>query len=360
MKLRILKGAALVLGLLLLVLAGYVAYVFLTYYRLEDNLALAAEPSGEVSGEALTAGETYRAVSYNIGFGAYSDDYSFFMDGGRESRARSEEAVVENVTGALTAAEGLAGDFLLLQEVDVDGTRSHHVNEAALARERLGAGWTSVFAQNYDSPYLFWPLLEPHGANRSGLLTFSRYPVTAALRRSLPIEGGFMKLVDLDRCYSVQRIPVAGGGELVLYNVHLSAYTSDGTIAEEQLEMLFADMLGEYEKGNWAVAGGDFNKDLLGDSSAVFGVPGGDYTWAQPIPPERIPEGVTLVAPLDEAEPVPSCRNADRPYGPDNYVLVVDGFVVTANVSVERAAALDTGFQWSDHNPVYLDFVLEP
>lgn len=359
MKLRILKGVALVLGLLLLVLAGYVAYVFLTYYRLEDNLALDTKQSGDLQEDAVEQGRTYRVVSYNIGFGAYSDDYSFFMDGGKESRGRSEEAVVENVTGALTAAKGLEGDFVLLQEVDVDGTRSHHVDEAALARDVMEEGYTSTFAQNYDSPYLFWPLLEPHGANRSGILTFSRYPITSALRRSLPIESGFMKLVDLDRCYSVQRIPVDGGKELVLYNIHLSAYTSDGTIAEEQLELLFSDMLGEYEKGNWAIAGGDFNKDLLGDSAAVFGIPGGDYTWAQPIPPERIPEGVTLVAPMDEADPVPSCRNADRPYGPDNYVLVVDGFVVTANVSVEKASVLDEGFQWSDHNPVYMDFSLE-
>ena len=33
-----------------------------------------------------------------------------------------------------------------------------------------------------------------------------------------------MKLIDCDRCYSVQRIPLAGGNrELVLYNLHLSA-----------------------------------------------------------------------------------------------------------------------------------------
>ena len=53
-----------------------------------------------------------------------------------------------------------------------------------------------------------------------------------------------MKLVDLDRCYSVSRVPLENGRELVLYNFHLSAYTSDGTIAEEQLEMLLsADIL---------------------------------------------------------------------------------------------------------------------
>ena len=169
-----------------------------------------------------------------------------------------------------------------------------------------------------------------------------------------------MKLVDLDRCYSVQRLPVSDGRELVLYNFHLSAYTSDGTIAEEQLEMLFADMLSEYEAGNWVIAGGDFNKDLLGSSDEIFGVSGPEYTWAQPIPAELVPEGLTIVAPYDGEDPVASCRNADRPYGPDNYLVTVDGFIISANVSVSASRVVDTGFRWSDHNPVCLDFVLLP
>ena len=215
-----------------------------------------------------------------------------------------------------------------------------------------------TFAQNYDSPYLFWPLDEPHGANRAGQATYSAFPIASALRRQLPIEEGFMKLVDCDRCYSVQRIPLREGRELVLYNLHLSAYTSDGTIAEEQMKMLFADMLSEYELGNYAIAGGDFNKDLLGRSDQIFGVSGPAYTWAQPIPASLVPEGLSIVAPFDEEKPVASCRNADRVYGPDNYRVTVDGFVVSANVEVRSAKVWETGFRWSDHNPVYMDFVL--
>ena len=167
-------------------------------------------------------------------------------------------------------------------------------------------------------------------------MTFSTFPISSALRRSLPIETGFTKFLDLDRCYSVSRIPVEGGKELVLYNLHLSAYTSDGTIATEQLRMLLEDMQGEYAVGNYCIAGGDFNKDLLGDSSVYFGASDIAYTWAQPIPPETF-DGVDiqLVAPLDEAGPVPSCRNADGPYHEGQYVLTVDGFLVSPNVGGE-------------------------
>ena len=138
-----------------------------------------------------------------------------------------------------------------------------------------------------------------------------------------------------------------------------TAYTSDGTIAVEQLELLRADMQAEYEKGNWCIAGGDFNKDLLGQSEEIFGGSVEGYTWAQPLP-EGIWDGtnLSLVAPLDETDPVPSCRNADAPYHEGQYVLTVDGFVVSDNVTVEQAVVEDTGFAWSDHNPVSMRFVL--
>jgi exonuclease III len=55
---------------------------------------------------------------------------------------------------------------------------------------------------------------------------------------------------------------------------------------------------------------------------------------------------------------VPSCRNADRPYSKDDFVLTVDGFIVSKNVQVKEAKVVDAKFKHSDHNPVYLDFSL--
>lgn len=356
---RVLKIVGIVALALLLVVGCYVVYVVTSYYRLDDNLPLEVETaSTSVSSESLQAGVPYSVVSYNVGFGAYSADYSFFMDGGTESRARSAQAVEDNIGGAMTEVRKLDPDFVLLQEVDVDGTRSHHIDELALVKQALPQFTSVVFVQNYDSPYLAWPLLEPHGANKAGQVTMAKFPITSAVRRSLPIEQGPMSLVDLDRCYSVSRFAVEGWRELVLYNLHLSAYTSDGTIAEEQLAMLTQDMKQEYEAGNWVIAGGDFNKDLLGNSGAIFGVSGPEYTWAQPIPDRLIPAGLSLVAPFESEHAVASCRNADRPYDETDYRVTVDGFIVSDNVQVNQAIVADTGFAFSDHNPVEMQFVL--
>ena len=351
---RILKIIGIVLLALAVVVGGYLAYVFISYHRLPD-----VDDATKLEGEAARTNETYAIATWNLGFGAYSDDFGFFMDGGTESRAFSKEAVYENLNHAFDALKALKPDFMLLQELDEDATRSYHVNEVALAGETLD-GYSSYYAQNYDSPYLFYPLTRPHGASKAGLLTLTNTGVDRVARRGLPIEGGFMKFLDLDRCYSKMWIPVDGGKSLILYNLHLSAYTSDGKIADEQLELLTADMLAEYEAGNYVVGGGDFNKDLLGDSSAVFGVSGEAYTWAQPLKDGAIPAGLTLVSSLDAANPIPSCRNADGQYVPgESFVLTVDGFIVSDNVRVEACRVVDEGFKCSDHNPVVMTFELK-
>ena len=350
------KILLIVLLAVVLLAAAYVAYVFISYHRI-GNQPLTPVQTPDTA-PSLSAGEAYTLVSWNIGFGAYEEDYGFFMDGGTESRAWSKERLTANMDAIAGYLKQQDADFYLLQEVDTDATRSYHVDE----REPLYAALfdkSSVFCQNYDSPYLLYPLTKPHGASQSGLLTFAPVNIAAANRVELPVEGGFMKLLDLDRCYSVSRIPAEGGKELVLYDLHLSAYTSDGTIATEQLKLLLADMQAEYDAGNWCVAGGDFNKDLLGDSSAYFGAADQEYSWAQPIP-EGVFDGydVQLIAPLDESDPVPSCRNADSAYHAGQYVLTVDGFMVTPNVTVSDSAVLDTGFAYSDHNPVKMTFTL--
>ena len=213
-------------------------------------------------------------------------------------------------------------DFYLLQEVDENATRTYKITERAMLEESFTAdNQDTVFAQNWDSPFLFYLLTQPHGKSVSGILSASRFNITSSLRRSLPVEDSVMKIVDLDRCYSVSRTPVSNGRELILCNLHLSAYTSDGTIVTEQLRLLLADMAAEYDKGNYVICGGDFNKDLLGNSSRYFGVSGQPYTWAQPIQNELFEE---LPLSLAAGTIAPSCRVAEVPYNPQQFVLTLD------------------------------------
>ena len=91
-----LKVALYILLALVLIVLAYVIYVFAAYYRVEDWQTLSVvhcdAASAAPMADAPQTGVTYRVSSANVGFGAYSADYSFFMDGGKESRARSRQA----------------------------------------------------------------------------------------------------------------------------------------------------------------------------------------------------------------------------------------------------------------------------
>ena len=55
----------------------------------------------------------------------------------------------------------------------------------------------------------------------------------------------------------------------------------------------------------------------------------------------------------------PSTRNTDIPYSKDSFVATLDGFIISDNVESTYVDVVDTGFQYSDHNPVEMRFKLK-
>lgn len=353
---RIIKIIAFIITLSIIATMIYVAYVFIDYHRLEDNIVLEID---RISSEDAKMDTTYTITTYNVGFGAYSVDYSFFMDGGKHSRAYDEQTAIDNINGCAGIISEIDPDFALFQEVDTYSTRSYHVNEYGLLRDHF-QGFNSVFAMNYDSPYLFYPFKEPIGKSQSGIVTFSKYNADSAVRRSLPIEDGFRKLLDLDRCYSKSSVPLDGGSKLILINLHLSAYTEDVSIGEQQLLILFKDAQSEYDKGNYVLIGGDFNKDLLGDSPELLGTSAEVPNWALPINTLLIPKSFVQVRPENEEDIHPTVRDCDTGYMEGaTFVSAVDGFIVSDNIEILYCSHIDEGFRYTDHNPVMMQFKLK-
>ena len=349
----IIKSFLIILLVLVLIVGGYLAYVFLSYERIEDNKQFDIKKRGEVESE-VKLDTTYSIMTYNIGFGAYTSDYSFFMDGGESSWAKSEPDLIENILGIGTDINSVSPDFIILQEVDLDGTRTYHYDEVESLEKNMAYG-NYVFAQNFNSPFLFYPITEPHGANKSGLLTGSSFQFTSSLRRSLPVSSSVKKIVDLDRCYSITRVPVENGKELIVIDVHLSAYGSDASVREGQLSMLMGDIKKEVDNGNYVICGGDFNHNLRGANEGT--VP----DWAQPFPKEKLPEGTHLG--FDVCDDVNidhnTCRNSDIAWDPNKtFTVLADGFIVSDNIRVDKYESLNWDFQRSDHDPVYMEFTL--
>jgi len=354
---RVLKILLSIFLALVLVVTGYVAYVFISYDRLDDRLELEVDKG---AGDYLKIGETYTAATYNIGFGAYGPDFTFFMDGGKESRARSYESCKANVLGAAQTVKNLNADIILFQEVDIKATRSHHINQYELLRDQF-KGMDAVKAINYDSAYLFYPILKPHGKSKASIVTMSKFSVIESQRRSLPIATDFSKFFDLDRCYSVSRLETENGRELFIYNVHMSAYSGDEKIRQAQVDMLFDDISEKVRQGGYVICGGDFNHDLPGDSVRRLNGDGkSEYTWAQAFPVREIPDVIKLCDNYEGEKLIPTARNNDMPYVEGKtFVIVIDGFFVSPDVEVVSVKNHDTGFMYSDHNPVTIEFRLK-
>lgn len=357
-KKRLIKTLLVLLTLILITVISYLLYVIVTYDRIDDNLALDVDGIGEC--ELISTGTQYTIVTQNLGFGAYTRDFTFFMDGGKESRAASADSVRECIQKAMDEVQGFDADFILFQEVDIDSTRSYHIDQYELLCERFSS-YSRVKAINYDSAYLMYPILEPHGASYSSMATFSRFTIDSSVRRSFPISTSFSKFLDLDRCYTVSRVKTDNGKELVIYNVHSSAYGGSDEIRTAQMTMLMNDMKSEYDKGNYVICGGDFNHDFTGDSTQKLngGMGTLDFGWAQPFPYDLIPEGFSRAISYKNGETNPTCRDCDIPYVEGNFTIIVDGFIISDNVTCVEVENVVTGFEYSDHNPVVLKFILE-
>ena len=73
------KTLAIVAVLVIVVVGGYVGYVAMQYYRIEDNFVLSCQNNASAK---VAIGQEYTISTFNIGFGAYTHDFSFFMDSG--------------------------------------------------------------------------------------------------------------------------------------------------------------------------------------------------------------------------------------------------------------------------------------
>ena len=382
---KILKVIGIIILAIVLILAVYIIYLYASYHRIEDNQELQVETISDntLLGDAITTGEKYSALTYNIGFGVYTPDFSFFMDGGKSSWAKSKDSVKETIKGAGELVASKDPDFALVQEIDLDATRSYHVNEYSILKETIPA-YNCVFAQNYDSAFLFYPFTQPHGKSKAGLALFSKYLITGSLRRSFPISTSFTKFFDLDRCYSISRVTVDNGKELVIFELHMSAYGNSDAIREGQIRMLSEDMQKEYEAGNYVICGGDFNHDLkAADTQSAESKESDEAnessdtqadtddseeaepeSWAYPFPRSELPEHFSFcLDQLSEDEKKDlwnSARNADMEYVPgETYTVTLDGFIISDNVECTKYENVNTGYSYSDHDPVYMEFYLK-
>jgi len=336
-----------VIAILILIVLAYIIYVYAQYHRIPDDQALEIM---EGATSELETGQTYKVMTFNIGYASYPANYDFFMDGGKQSRAYSKQAVYEALDEDLRLIQAAEPDFITVQEIDWEGDRSRRVDQPAYFRKAL-PDYNSVLAQNYDSAYLFYPLTKPIGKAKSGLMTLAKYEVESSRRYQLPIESNFSKFFDLDRAFSLTFLPIKDSDKkMVLVNTHMSAFIKDQVIQREQLKTLFRALEKHQKAGDYVICGADYNHVLAGEAHPEF-------TWLKPFPKDELPEGLRVIAPNNAA----SVRSNGIPYdkeNPKNTFGIIDGFIVSDNVRDIQIQTIFNDFKSSDHHPVVMEFSL--
>ena len=354
----------LLFGLLLaccVLVVGLVGYLTVTEY----NPAFAEQAQrGGVSSNTAVTDTNLRIVTFNTGYAALGEDADFFMDGGKGVNPDDPELVVENMIGIRNILKRVEADVILLQEVDTDSARSFHQNQW-LQYEYDLEDYESRFALNYSCDFVPYPVPRMMGKVQSGIATYSRFDISSATRYSLPCPFSWpARAANLKRCMLVTRIPIenitvtdedgAAYKELVVVNVHLEAY-DDGEGKAAQTKQVLDFIQAEYAKGNYVIVGGDFNQTF---PNAVGIYPIKDKKLWAPGVLEELPQDWKYV--YDGSEP--TCRLLNQPYDPDDddtQYYIIDGFIVSPNITVNTVETLDEDFLYSDHNPVVMEITLK-
>lgn len=351
---KILKALLVIVLVIISVAAAGLGWLSANEYKPEDVTEISVMRAAS-NQKALHIGDTISIMSWNIGYAGLGKDSDFFMDGGQEVAAADKATVYSYLNGinrAIYAATVKTPDIRLFQEVDENSARTYGINEI----KHIGKDNTA-YAYNFSTPFVPYPM-PPIGKVNSGLLTSTAYPINYAERVSLPCPFDWpVSAVNLKRCLLASYIPIANSDKyLVVVNMHLEAY-DDGEGKVAQTKQLLSFIQKEYEKGNYVIAGGDFNQEFPG---ALDTYPNSHTDlWAPGLlESDMLPEAWQFAYDLS----VPTCRLLNQPYEPEDtentQYYVIDGFILSPNVKLNSVETLDYGFEYSDHNPVSMSITL--
>lgn len=349
----VLKIFAVLIILVLIFAIGFIGWLTITEFNPDAVMPRPVMEDHFIADRPMSTEDSFKVLTFNIGYGNLGKESDFFMDGGKNVRNGDENLVLKNMEGIIGIIDEADADILLLQEVDESSKRSFFINERQMLWEHFGNEIAT--AQNYVCNYVPFPW-PPIGKVDSGIVTLSDYDIEKADRISLPCPFSWpVSAANLKRCLLVSYHNLENSDkQLVVVNLHLEAY-DDGEGKIAQTKMLWEVLKTEYEKGNYVIAGGDFNQTFPG---AINKYPLMDPDFWTPgvLGKEAVPDGWSYV--YDDKNP--TCRLLNQPYNPKSTQhYVIDGFIISPNVKLLSVETMAKDFEFSDHNPVLMEIKLK-
>lgn len=343
------KYAGVLLRLLIIFLAllgSFLVYISVNDFDPPARIKLDVMGPGE---DVLADSREFTFLSWNIGYAGLGKEMDFFYDGGVQVRPEQDQfnTYWTGICSILTKLDTI--DFILLQEVDMRSKRSYFTDQKDSISSIFNEHYES-FAVNYDVKVVPVPLLDPLGKVKAGIMSLSKYKPVLAERIAYPnIASWPKKLFLLDRCFIAMKIPL-GENDLLVLNTHNSFYVKEPELRQKELDIIREYMLNEFRKGNYVVAGGDWNQnppelpDLNFESEDHF-------QRIMKIDTEFLPEDWKYAC----DKRYPSNRNLDEKYIKGKTpTTIIDYFILSPNVKDFQVRTIPMEFKYSDHQPVIL------
>ncbi len=345
---KIIKIIGLLLILAVVAFSVFVAYITITDYQ-PDQIEILI-PQGTYNVDMLEK-DTFSLMNWNIGYAGLGAEMDFFYDGGKKVRPTKDlnEKYLLNILTFIKTNDTV--DFWMIQEVDENSKRSYYTNQIERINDVKKHSY-GVFAKNYLCQYVPIPISNPLGYVEAGLMTFSNFPPQESVRYAYPLIASWPnKLFLLDRCFLVNRYPLNNGHDLVILNTHNSAYVYDSILRVKELQIIKKVMLEEFNKGNYVIAGGDWNQIPPG-YIPISGYNGHNYKPSVvKMNADFMPEGWKWA--FDSSAPTNRSNYKSFVRG-ENTTTCLDYYLVSPNIDIIDTKTIDLLFAWSDHNPIYL------
>lgn len=333
-----------------LYLIGVIIYGTVTEYKPEPGTSEKVDIKGKAQA-STTMDSVINLMIWNIGYGGLGKEMDFFYDGGKTVRAPREiwDKDFKGIQSLMESNDSV--DFFLIQEIDRNARRSYEVDMYREVNHIL-KGYSSSFGLNYDVNFVPVPYTHPMGKVYGGVATYGKYKPTESVRYQYP--GKFpwpTRIFFLDRCFLAQRYPLANGKELVLINTHNSAYDETGEIKDGEMQFLKKFVDAEYAKGNYVIAGGDWNQCPPNFQNDKF-KPKNGYDGFMPPSMSFDYASEGWLWPYDPD--VPTNRHLETPLDENTFRTVIDFYLISPNVELLKIKTINTNFEYSDHQPVLM------
>lgn len=361
---KVLSGTLKTTGIIILALIALLLLLILILTIFEYRPAAISDAevfSAPKTANGISTKTKTQILTWNIGYGGLGKTEDFFMDGGKRVRPQNKQIVKNYTDNICKTIQTVNADINFIQEVDQKAHRSYKINQV----EQIVQATQKQASYTHNFNCIFCPIpFPPIGQVKSGVAIFTNYKTTSAVRYALPSPFKWpVRIANLKRCMLVTRLPVVEsnketGKEFVLVNFHLEAF-DDGEGKKAQTKVLVDFLNSEYQKGNYIIAGGDFNQRFPNDTGKY------PVVWTDGWQPGQLdnsilPEGFSFA--VDDS--APTCRSVEFPYTDERaeshnwQYYVIDGFIVSPNIRCHNVRVLDKNFENADHNPVLMEFEL--